>query len=182
MRRRRKKTVKTQRRTTRSNKWHLRKGKGLHPSEGRATLSLKVFLIRQVQFCTCEILVFLYSLYRELKPSVSPDLLRKEGSNAEQCLLFSRSLSVFFRGGGSSEIPSTWQRVTTRGLLEGGAREGGGKLEVAAFGWELPLAKSMRTEPKYLRFAFLTASILCVGGWKGVHSEAWLNDLVTRGL
>lgn len=53
-------------------------------------------------------------------------------------------------------------------------------MEVAAFGWELPLAKSMRTEPKYLRFAFLTASILCVGGWKGVHSEAWLNDLVTE--
>lgn len=55
-------------------------------------------------------------------------------------------------------------------------------MEVAAFGWELPLAKSMRTEPKYLRFAFLTASILCAGGWKGVHSEAWLNDLVTRDL
>lgn len=38
--------MKMQRRT-RSNKWHLRKGKGLHPSEGRATLSLKVFLKRQ---------------------------------------------------------------------------------------------------------------------------------------
>lgn len=36
--------MKTQRRTTRSNKWHQRKGKGLHPSEGRATLLLKVFL------------------------------------------------------------------------------------------------------------------------------------------
>lgn len=36
--------MKMQRRTTRSNKWYLRKGKGPHPSEGRATLLLKVFL------------------------------------------------------------------------------------------------------------------------------------------
>lgn len=36
--------MKMQRRTTRSNKWYPRKGKGPHPSEGRATLLLKVFL------------------------------------------------------------------------------------------------------------------------------------------
>ena len=66
-----------------------------------------------------------------------------------------------------------------RGPLEGGARGGGGKSEPAAFGWELPPAKSMRTELSSLRFAFPTASILCVGGWKGVCSEAWL---LARGL
>lgn len=49
-RRKRRKAVKMQRRTTRSNKWHLRKGKGLHPSEGRATLFLKVFLKRKDKF------------------------------------------------------------------------------------------------------------------------------------
>lgn len=113
---------------------------------------------------------------------MSPDLLRKEGSNAEKCLLFSRSLSVFFRGGGSSEIPSTWQRVTTEGLLEGGAWGGGGKSEAGPCSQELPLATSVRTEPSSLRFAFLTASILCIGGWKGVRSKAWLNALLTRGL
>lgn len=73
---------------------------------------------------------------------MSPDLLRKEGSNAEKCLLFLRSLSVFFRGGGSSEIPSTWQRVTTQGPLEGGVWGGGGKSEATTFGQELPPAKS----------------------------------------
>lgn len=69
-----------------------------------------------------------------------------------------------------------------RGLLEGGAWGGGGRSEAAAFGWELPPAKSVRTELSSLRFAFLTASILCVGGWKVVRSKAWLNALLTRGL
>lgn len=36
--------------------------------------------------------------------------------------------------------------------------------EAAAFAQELPLAKSVRTELSSLRFAFLTASILRVGG------------------
>lgn len=71
-----------------------------------------------------------------------------------------------------------------RGLLEGGARGGGGRgrPEPAAFGRELPLARSVRAGPSSLRFAFLTASILCVGGWKGVRREAWLDALLMRGL
>lgn len=127
--------MKTQRRTTRSNKWYLRKGKGLHPSEGRATLLLKVFLKKKKTSSILhlrDLSFFVFSVSRTEALGVTRPL-RKEGSNAEKCLLFSRSLSVFFRGGGSSEIPSTWQRVTTQGPLEGEVWGGGRKVRGGNF-------------------------------------------------
>lgn len=138
---------------------------------------------RQVQLCTCKILVFSYSLYWELKPLVSPDLLRKEGSNAEKCLLFSRSLSVFFWGGGSSDVPSTWWRVTTWGMLEGGTWGWGVQREAKQSRVQLGAASDQKPENRAVISDLLFLKLpFSVSGGGRVCSKASRNALTLRDL